>query len=129
MHCLCLPARPPAGLLAGVQLLPESYAVLIFASMDATPPDVDIAKTLYRAIAGTGTEPQLPWSTLCRLLAGKGFAADTVTIVREGLRAGLMLDADVAEAYVKGLAETQQLVSDLFARWVLRACYGLGACT
>jgi hypothetical protein len=79
--------------------------------MDATPPDVDVAKTLYGAIAGTGTDPQLPWSTLCRLLAGKGFAADAVPAVREGLRAGLMLDADVAEAYVKGLAETQQLVS------------------
>lgn len=93
--------------------MPESYAVLIYAAMEASPPDVSVAKTLYSGLSGTDTEPQLPWSTLCRLLSAKGFAADAVTAVREGLRAGLELDADVAEAYLKALCDTQQVVSEL----------------
>lgn len=163
----------------GVQLLSESYAVLIYAAMESNPPDVDVAKTLYGAVSGTDTDPQLPWSTLCRyvlgevwphllsnmllslnggwvrlgcvcltglcpawnsdivawlgspvhlctvlrcvrygyvylllcrLLASKGFAADAVSAVKEGLRAGREMDGDVAEAYLKGLCDTEQLV-------------------
>jgi hypothetical protein len=47
---------------------------------------------------------------LCRLLASKGFAADAVSAVKEGLRAGREMDGDVAEAYLKGLCDTEQLV-------------------
>eukprot|EP00879_Flechtneria_rotunda_P015417 GHRR01016120.1.p1 GENE.GHRR01016120.1~~GHRR01016120.1.p1 ORF type:complete len:216 (+),score=88.11 GHRR01016120.1:1114-1761(+) len=93
---------------AGVQLLPESYAALIFAHMDKSPPDLTVAKTLYSATAGTDTDPQAPWAVLCRLLAAKGFAQDTVSMVQEGLAAALQMDADVAEAYTKGLCETGQ---------------------
>lgn len=96
---------------AGVQLLSESYAVLIYAAMETNPPDVNIAKTLYGSLSGTDTDPQLPWSTLCRLLAAKGFGAEAVAAVKEGLRGGLEMDADVAEAYLKGLCDTEQLVS------------------
>lgn len=43
--------RPPAG----VQLLPESYAVLIYAAMESvTPPDLEVAKALYSALSSTG---------------------------------------------------------------------------
>lgn len=94
-----------------MQLLSESYAVLIYAAMEASPPDVEVAKTLYGALAGTDTDPQLPWATLCRLLAGKGFGAEAVASVKEGLRAGREMDGDVAEAYLKGLCDTDQLVS------------------
>jgi hypothetical protein len=79
--------------------------------MECNPPDVEIAKTLYSALSGTDTDAQLPWATLCRLLAAKGFAADAVAAVKAGLRVGLEMDGDVAEAYLKGLCDTQQLVS------------------
>lgn len=95
----------------GVKLLPESYAVLIYAALESSPPDVAVAKTLYQALSGTDTDPQQPWAVLCRLLAAKGFASDAVAAVREGLRAGRVLDGDVAEAYVKALCDTQELVS------------------
>lgn len=96
---------------AGVQLLPESYAVLIYAAMESSPPDLEMAKTLYTIVLGTETDPQLPWATFCRLLAARGFAADAVATVRDGLKAGRVLDSSVAEAYLKGLCDTQQLVS------------------
>jgi hypothetical protein len=95
-----------------VQLLPESYAALIYAHMELNPPDVAVAQALYGALPGTGTELQAPWAVLCRLLAAKGFAADAVAAVREGLGAGLQLDADVGEAYVKALCETEQAVRE-----------------
>lgn len=62
-------------------------------------------------MCAAGTDRQLPWATLARLLAGKGFGAEAVAAVREGLREGLVLDADVAAAYLKGLCDTGQLVS------------------
>jgi hypothetical protein len=40
----------------------------------------------------------------------QGAAADAAAVVRDGLRAGLSLDADVAEAYVKALCDLQQPV-------------------
>jgi hypothetical protein len=40
----------------------------------------------------------------------KGFAADAVAAVREGLEAGLQLDEDVGEAYIKALCDTEQPV-------------------
>lgn len=85
--------------------------MLIYAAMEASPPDTAVAQALYASVAGTDTDPQLPWITLCRLLSAKGFAAEAVAAVREGLRAGLEMDGDVAEAYVKALCDTQQLVS------------------
>lgn len=110
---LSLHALPCAALpvFEGIQLLPESYAALIFSHMDLSPPDVAVAKALYGALAGTDTDAQPPWAVLCRLLAAKGFAHDAVAIVQEGLAAGLQLDPDVAEAYVKALCDTQQSVS------------------
>lgn len=62
------------------------------------------------SVCAAGTDRQLPWATLARLLAGKGFGAEAVATVREGLREGLVLDADVAAAYLKGLCDTGQLV-------------------
>eukprot|EP00878_Enallax_costatus_P013885 GHUV01014520.1.p1 GENE.GHUV01014520.1~~GHUV01014520.1.p1 ORF type:complete len:322 (+),score=99.18 GHUV01014520.1:398-1363(+) len=117
--CAYLKAGDVAGALdvtrratdAGVQLLPESYAALIFSYMEASPPEVNVAKTLFSAMAGTDTDQQLPWSVLCRLLSAKGFAADTLAVVKDGLSGGLEMDADVAEAYIKALCETQQSVS------------------
>jgi hypothetical protein len=97
-----------------VQLLPESYAALIYAHMELSPPDVAVAKALYGALPGTGSELQAPWAVLCRLLSAKDFAADAVAAVREGLEAGLLLDADVGEAYIKALCDTEQPVSDVF---------------
>lgn len=111
---------------AGIQLLPESYAVLIFAALEATPPDVAMAKALYGGLAGTDTDLQLPWSTLVRLLAAKGCAADAVAAVKEGLRAGLTMDADVAEAYVKALCDSGQSVSvclGVFGRLLFQRAY------
>lgn len=117
-YCLCVLKEPPflvlGGFLsafAGVQLLPESYAALIFSYMELNPPDVTVAKTLYSAMAGTDTDQQLPWSVLCRLLSAKDFATDTIAVVREGLVRGLEMDSDVAEAYIKALCSTQQSVS------------------
>lgn len=78
--------------------------------MELNPPDVNVASTLYSAMAGTDADQQLPWSVLCRLLSAKGFAADTVAVVREGLAGGLEMDTDVAEAYIKALCATQQSV-------------------
>eukprot|EP00775_Hariotina_reticulata_P005582 gene5582-5820_t len=93
---------------AGVQLLPESYAALIFSHLDATPPNVGVAEAVYSAMAGTDTDPQIPWAVLCRLLSSKGFATEAVAAVRQGLAAGLSVDADVAEAYVKALCQLQE---------------------
>jgi hypothetical protein len=91
--------------------------------MELTPPDVAVAKALYGSLPGTGSELQAPWGVLCRLLSAKGFAADAVTAVREGLEAGLQLDEDVGEAYTKALCDTEQAVSRCLA--VRLVCQGL----
>jgi hypothetical protein len=79
--------------------------------MELTPPDVAVTKALYGALPGTGSELQAPWAVLCRLLSAKGFAVDAVAAVREGLEAGLQLDEDIGEAYIKALCDTEQPVS------------------
>ncbi|KAF6261647.1 hypothetical protein COO60DRAFT_743720 [Scenedesmus sp. NREL 46B-D3] len=109
---------------AGVQLLPESYAALIYSHMELSPPDVALAKALYGALPGTGSELQAPWAVLCRLLAAKGFAADAVAAVREGLEAGLLLDEDVAEAYIMALCDTEQADAALKVLETARSRHG-----
>lgn len=50
--------RPNKQHCAGVQLLPESYAVLIYAAMESvTPPDLEVAKALFSALSSTGGWP------------------------------------------------------------------------
>jgi hypothetical protein len=122
-HNITLPLRTTTG----AQLLPESYAALILAYMQLDPPDADAAAALFTALGGTGVSAQLPWAVLCRMLSSRGFAARAVAVVREGLAAGLSLDADVAEAYVRSLCDMGQSVSCLAGcGWLWMAVDGCG---
>eukprot|EP00877_Chromochloris_zofingiensis_P008246 jgi/Chrzof1/3675/Cz13g04190.t1 len=112
---------------ADVTLLTESYQALIYAYMNESPPNTQMAREILNTMLSSGVIQDITpaWTTLSRQLHLKGLAEDFVSVMQQGLEAGFKPSGEVAAPYLAALCDLGQ--KDVAYRFVdaLQSSYGI----
>lgn len=97
---------------ADVTLLTESYQALIYAYMNESPPNTQMAREILNTMLSSGVIQDITpaWTTLSRQLHLKGLAEDFVSVMQQGLEAGFKPSGEVAAPYLAALCDLGQKV-------------------
>lgn len=96
---------------AGIELLVESYTVLIYAFLNADPIDIPTAEAVLQSMRDAGRDATAGWRMLCKQLFQKEYVREAMAAVKQGFDEELEADPDLYASVIFNLCEAGLTVS------------------